>query len=265
MGRIEATFKRLKNEQRKALIPFVTAGDPSLAQTEKIVYQLEKAGADIIELGVPFSDPMADGPVIQLASERALKKGATLAGVLELVKKIRKRSEIPLLLMGYFNPIYCMGMEKFAKQASQVGVDAVLIVDLPVEEAGKFKKILNQYGIRLIFLITPTSNDERLKKIKKLASGFVYYVSMTGVTGAKLQASDELNSHLQKVHSIINLPLVIGFGISKPAQAVVYARKGEGVVVGSALIKKLFSCKGASVQVKQAHRFLSSFRQALDR
>ncbi len=239
MTRIQKKFKELARKNEKALIAFVTAGDPDLATTEKLIYDMEKAGADLIELGIPFSDPSADGPVIQRASERALKKGATLESVLKLVSKIRKKSQIPLILMGYYNPILNYGNEKFCKAASQAGVDALIVVDLPPEEAEELHRPAKAHHLHIIYLLTPTADEVRIKKVKKLASGFVYYVSMTGITGAKLQAMDEIRSKVKEIKQEINLPLCIGFGVRTPEDAKLLSKVAEGIVVGSALVSEL--------------------------
>ena len=269
MSRIKGTFRNLQRAGKKALIPFITAGDPSLSVTEKLVDTLEKAGADIIELGVPFSDPMADGPVIQKASERALKKGTTLAQILSCVEKIRKKSQIPILLMGYYNPVFVMGHENFANRAVQAGVDAVLIVDLPPEEAGDLRKCLRKRKIDLIHLLAPTSDEERIVKAAKSGSGFIYYVSLTGITGAKLNITTsgapvaEISNQLRSIRKHTQLPLAVGFGISTPAQARQVALAADGVVVGSALVKIIASSGTGSSLFLKVTRFLSSLRNVL--
>lgn len=237
MSRIEKKFRALKKEGRKALITFVTAGDPTLAHTEKIVYALEAAGADIIELGIPFSDPMADGPVIQASSERALKYHVTLGDIFALVKKIRKQSQIPLLLMGYYNPIFIMGHEVFAKKAAEAGVDAVLIVDLPPEEAGDFRKYLRKNNIDLVHLLAPTSDEARIQKAARSGSGFIYYVSLTGVTGAELKITSEIENQINQIRKHSSLPIAVGFGVSKPEHVRALSPYADGIVVGSALVK----------------------------
>lgn len=259
-SRIQKTFQNLKKTRRKALIPFITAGDPSLAVTKKLVPALAEAGADIIELGIPFSDPMADGPVIQRADERALKRGASLREILKLVKEVRKTSQVPILLMGYYNPILSFGLKAYAEVARQAGVDATLVVDLPPEEARPLKKELRRVGIDLIFLLTPTSDAERIRLVARQASGFVYFVSMTGVTGGVLSGEREIAAKVREIKRQINLPVVIGFGISRPDQAKKMARIGDGVVIGSALVAHL---EKSYHPVRGATRFLSSFRKIL--
>ncbi|MBX7147854.1 tryptophan synthase subunit alpha [bacterium] len=264
MSRIDQKFKELKKAGKKALVTFITAGDPNLAETEKLVYTLEKAGADIIELGIPFSDPMADGPVIQLSYERALKKGSSIDKIFALVTRIRKKSQVPLLLMGYYNPIFVMGHEVFAKKAKDAGVDAVLIVDLPPDEADDLNKILKAHGINLVFLLAPTSTDERIKKAAHKGSGFIYYVSMTGITGAKLSINDELSSQVLRIKGVTSRPVVVGFGISKPEQVREIAHHADGVVIGSALIKLIEkNAKNTSTLHKSLSRFVASLKKAI--
>lgn len=259
-SRIRKTFQRLQKAQHKALIPFITAGDPSLAVTKKLVPALAAAGADIIELGVPFSDPMADGPVIQRADERALKHGTSLREILKLVKEVRKTTQVPILLMGYYNPILSYGLKTYAAAARQAGVDATLVVDLPPEEAGPLKKELRKVGIDLIFLLTPTSDAERIRLVARQASGFVYFVSMTGVTGGALRGEQEIRTQVQAIKKQIKLPVVIGFGISNSAQARQMAKIGDGVVIGSALVASLEKSHNA---VSTATRFLLGYRKVL--
>lgn len=263
MTRISKKFKELRKKGIKALIPFITAGDPSLTVTEKLVTTLEEAGADIIELGVPFSDPMADGPVIQAASERALKNKVTVSDVLSLVARIRKKSQIPLLLMGYYNPIFVMGHERFSQKAKEVGVDAVLIVDLPPEEAGDLRKVLKKNNIDLVHLLAPTSNEERIKRAVRSASGFIYYVSLTGITGARLTVSGEIRQQIEKIRNFTQLPIAVGFGISKPEQACQLGPVADGIVVGSALVK-IIARKGRQKSLfANTSRFVSSLKRAI--
>ena len=237
MSRIAAKFAELALKKEKALVTFITAGDPELEITEALITELEKSGADLIELGVPFSDPMADGPTIQLSSERALAAGTTLPKILSMVKSVRRRTEIPIILMGYYNPFFLYGVERFVADAAAAGVDGVLLVDLPPEEAGEFKAAAGRQGIDVIFLLTPTSDDSRIEKVARLGSGFIYYVSVTGVTGARTSVADTVFPDVQKIRETVTLPLVVGFGISDPAQAGRVSAVADGVVVGSALVK----------------------------
>ncbi len=248
MSRIESTFENLKQKNQKALVTFVTAGDPNLATTEKLVLEMAKAGADLIELGIPFSDPMADGPVLQRASERALQKKTTLPLIFSLVEKIRKKSQIPLILMGYYNPILQWGCEKFCKQAAKAGVDGLIVVDLPPEESQELDGFAKKYGLNLIYLLAPTSDDSRIQEIRLHASGFVYYVSMTGVTGGKIADPKSISSHVQKIRKRLKLPVCVGFGIQTPEQARGLSHAGDGVVVGSALVSLLENHGKSGVQ-----------------
>ncbi|MDO8520128.1 MAG: tryptophan synthase subunit alpha [Deltaproteobacteria bacterium] len=248
MSRISKKFRELKNQKRKALIPFITAGDPSLAATEKLIFRLEAAGADLIELGVPFSDPMADGPVIQASSERALRKKIDLQKIFKLVARVRKKTQIPILLMGYYNPIFAMGPEKFAKKAAVAGVDGVLTVDLPPEEAAPLARCLKKNRIDPIFLLAPTSDGERIQKAARIGSGFLYYVSLTGITGARLTINRELADQVKKIRSMSRLPVVVGFGISNPKEARLLSRLSDGIVIGSLLVSKLNPLTPANVK-----------------
>ncbi|TWJ32709.1 tryptophan synthase subunit alpha [Geobacter argillaceus] len=237
MSRIGDTFARLGKTGDKALITFITAGDPDLTATAGLIPRMAAAGADIIELGVPFSDPMADGPTIQKASERALAAGATLAGILAMVKEVRNSCQVPLLLMGYYNPIYIYGVERFCRDAVAAGVDGVLVVDLPPEESAELKTVADQAGLDVIFLLTPTSDASRIKTVNRLGRGFIYYVSVTGVTGARTSLADSLSASVTAIRSQVRLPLAVGFGISTPEQAAGVAAVADGVVVGSAIVK----------------------------
>ena len=247
MGRIADKFKTLRESGETALVTFVTAGDPDLASTEEVVLELERAGADLIELGVPFSDPMADGPTIQLSSDRALAAGTTLSGILQLVCRLRKRTQVPIVLMGYFNPIFIYGAERFAADAAAAGVDGLLVVDLPPEEAAELKGATDERGVDLIFLLTPTSDRSRVEAVSRLGSGFIYYVSVTGVTGARSALAETLTARVSEVRAQLDLPLVVGFGISDPSQAAQVAQVADGVVVGSALVKYFEKYQGAEL------------------
>jgi len=260
MSRIGAAFRSLNKNKKKALIPFVTAGDPSPSATIKLIAALERAGADVIELGVPFSDPMADGPVIQKASERALAKGMTLKKVLDLVAQVRKTSQVPLLLMGYFNPILSYGIERFARDAAKAGVDGAIVVDLPPEESGELDAALKKVGIDLIYLLTPTSDEERIRIVSRRARGFIYFVSMTGVTGAALKSEQEIRQKVAEIRRHTRLPVAIGFGISKPDQAHAMAKIGDGAVVGSALVNLISANKNP---FSKAESFVRRLKQAV--
>ncbi len=240
MSRIQATFNQLKTLQKKALIPFITAGDPQPEFTVSLMHEMVSAGASIIELGVPFSDPMADGPVIQAADERALEHHIGLRDILLMVEQFRQKdNETPIVLMGYLNPIEIMGYQTFAEQASKAGVDGVLVVDMPPEEATEFCAIMDKSEINTIFLISPTTDRQRIEKINQFASGFLYYVSLKGITGANTLDVDSVAEKLLQIRAITDLPVGVGFGIKdgKTAQAV--SRIADAVVVGSALVKQV--------------------------
>jgi tryptophan synthase alpha chain len=262
MGRIADKFTSLRERGETALVTFVTAGDPDLATTEQVVLELELAGVDVIELGVPFSDPMADGPTIQLSSERALAAGTTLPAILEMVQRLRSRTQVPIVLMGYFNPIFAYGAERFAADAAAAGVDGVLVVDLPPEESDELKGATDRSGLDLIFLLTPTSDSARVEAVSRLGSGFIYYVSVTGVTGARSSVADTLADRVTEVRGALNLPLVVGFGISDPTQAAKIAEVADGVVVGSALVKYFEKYQGAEL-VKEVGSFARALKQGV--
>ncbi len=237
MNRIQKRFEDLKARGETAFIPYITGGDPSLEQTERIIAALEEAGSDIIEFGVPFSDPVGDGPVIQEAAQRALAKGTSLRKILALVKKIRETSEVPILLFSYFNPILVYGIDDFARDAGDAGVDGVLCVDLPPEEAGDYKDRLAEHDICTVFLTAPTTTNERLEIVAKQCTGFVYYVSRLGVTGAQASLADDLREAVARIEKHTDKPVAVGFGISTPEQAHEVAGMAEGVVVGSAIVR----------------------------
>ncbi|MBT0654024.1 tryptophan synthase subunit alpha [Geomobilimonas luticola] len=264
MSRIAEKFAALAGQGEKALITFITAGDPDLATTEKLIPLMERAGADIIELGVPFSDPMADGPTIQLASERALAAGTTVAKILATVKSVRRHSQVPLLLMGYYNPIFVYGPEKFLADAAEAGVDGVLLVDLPPEEAGAFKTMADRHGVNVIFLLTPTSDKARLDKVARLGSGFIYYVSVTGVTGARQSVASSVFDAVAGIRAKVRLPLAVGFGIADPEQAGRVARVADGVVVGSAIVKLFETHRGKDLEDRVTD-FVASLKAGVGR
>jgi len=235
--RIKSKFNELNEKKKAALITYITAGDPSLKDTKDIVLKLESSGADIIELGIPFSDPMADGPTIQFASERGISSGATLKKILMLVKQIRKQTEIPIILFGYYNPFFIYGLDKFASDAKKVGVDGVLVVDLPPEESSEFKNCLDKENLDLVFLLAPTSTTERIKLVSKNSSGFIYLVSVTGVTGERPNMNYSLQPLISEIRKYSNLPIGIGFGVSSSEQAEKISSFADAVIVGSALVK----------------------------
>lgn len=264
MTRITDCFERLNQQNRKALIPFITAGDPQAQFTVPFMHALVNAGADIIELGVPFSDPMADGPVIQRASERALAAGTHLQDVLEMVKSFREKDKnTPVVLMGYLNPIEMMGYETFAKAAQASGVDGVLSVDLPPEEAEEPLKIFKQYQLDPIFLLAPTSDNERIKKIAQYASGYLYYVSLKGVTGSANLDVSAVREKMQQIKQIIDIPVGVGFGIKDPETAAQVAKFSDAVIVGSALVKRIETLPDGEL-LESMSDFIKSLRLAMD-
>jgi len=237
--RISKRFAALRESGELGIIAYITAGDPSLDATLKFVLALADAGADVIELGIPFSDPLADGPTIQRASERALKSGTTLAQVIDLVRDIRKSSEVPIVLFGYYNPVLQMGLEVFASAAANVGADGVLITDLTPEESDDYRRILAVHHLDTIFLGAPTSTDERLAKIAGVSSGFLYLISRTGITGAKDALPDDLPALLRRARKVTQLPIAVGFGISLPGHVSVLGGLADAAVVGSALVSEI--------------------------
>jgi tryptophan synthase alpha chain len=261
--RVETAFERLKEKGEKALITFITAGDPDLAATKELIFTLERSGADIIELGIPFSDPAADGPTIQLSSERAVKKGVHLSDVLGLVKEVRETSEVPIVLFGYYNPVFSFGLKKFARSARTAGADGVLIVDLPPEEADELKTELDRVGMDLIFLLTPTSDEGRMRLVSGKASGFIYFVSVTGVTGARTELSERLPSFVKKVRRFTDVPVGVGFGISTPEQAKEVSAYSDGVIVGSAIINIIAKNAGSKDLLKKVGSFVSALKGAI--
>jgi len=266
MSRIQERFASLAAEGRCALIPYVTAGDPAPWVTVPLMHALVATGADVIELGVPFSDPMADGPVIQRATERALKHKVTLSQVLDTVRTFREQdASTPVVLMGYLNPYEAMGYAQFAAQAQRAGVDGVLTVDLPPEEADDFLGALRAQGLDAIFLVAPTSDEERMDRIGKLASGFLYYVSLRGVTGAKHLDLTEVEGRLRTIRRHTRLPLGVGFGISSPESAAAVARFADAVIVGSAVVRRIEERAGNPEAVlKDVPAFVGQLRAAMD-
>jgi tryptophan synthase alpha chain len=238
-SRISQRFAALRQTGQMGLVAYLTAGDPSLAATEQFVLALAEAGADIIELGVPFSDPVADGPVIQRASERALRAGTTLAGVLSLVKSLRAKTQVPLVLFSYYNPVLQMGLEKFAEAAKTAGADGALLTDVTPEEATEYRAAMASHGLDTIFLAAPTSPDERLALISSATTGFLYLISRTGVTGAKDQLAEELPALARRVRRFTDLPIAIGFGISQPGHVSLLGGLADAAVVGSALVEEI--------------------------
>jgi tryptophan synthase alpha chain len=264
MGRIEEKFAALKKADRKAFVAYLTAGDPEIETTAKLIPALEAAGVDIVEIGVPFSDPTADGPAIPAASQRALKRGATLAKILAMIAGLRRTSSIPIVLFGYYNPILSYGPERFAADAAASGVDGILVVDLPPEEAGELRRFTDPAGLAFITLIAPTTDPSRARKILRGATGFVYYISITGVTGTAVPRPDEVRRDVERLREMTALPLAVGFGISTPDQAAEIAPLADGIVVGSALVH-LIGEKGADGNlIAAAASYAAAIRRAID-
>ncbi len=264
MGRIEAVFLELKSLGKKGLIPFVTAGDPDLSSTLPILHALVESGADIIELGIPFSDPMADGPVIQRASERALANGMTLLECLKIVKEFRVTNQItPLVLMGYANPIEHMGIEVFTQKAKEAGVDGVLVVDYPPEECTEFAGILKNAGLSPIYLLAPTSSQERINHVSDVSSGYIYYVSLKGVTGASNVNIAEVATITDQIRAQTSTPLAIGFGIRDAQSAKKLSQSADAVIIGSKLVQILEESP-ADTRLQSLRSFIRDIRTALD-
>ena len=264
MNRIDARFAEMKSAGRTGLIPFITAGDPAPEFTVAIMHALVDSGADVIELGVPFSDPMADGPVIQHASERALARGVGLSHILGWVREFRTRdTTTPIVLMGYLNPIEIYGYEKFARDAASAGVDGTLIVDCPMEESATVDT-LRAAGIRQILLAAPTTGERRLVYLKDRAEGFLYYVSFAGITGANLLSVDSIRARVQSMKMSMRVPIAVGFGVRDAASAASIGEFADAVVIGSALVEKLAAAKTAQSAHDVAKEFLTPIRRALD-
>ncbi len=263
MSRIKKCFETLKAGNRKALVAFITAGDPDLDGTRGIFEVIEKSGADIIELGVPFSDPLADGPVIQASSQRSLRSGTTLKKILQLVTEIRKSSQLPIVLMTSFNPVYVYGQEAFARDAVQAGVDGVIIPDLPPEEADEFSGYADSNGLDMIFLLAPTSTGERIRMIVGRSRGFIYYISLTGTTGARDSLADGVGEKVAVIKQSAKIPVLVGFGISGPEQARAAAEISDGVIVGSAIVKLIEQNADSGERGRKVGDFVAGVKQAL--
>lgn len=257
MNRIDDTFKRLKAENKKAFIPYIMAGDSDLEKTEENVMMLEECGADIIELGVPFSDPLADGPTIQRAAERALKAGVTLKKIIPFVKRIRNHTQTPIVLMAYYNSVFKYGEASFIKDAVDAGIDGVIIPDLPPEEAESFIELSRATDFSTVFLVAPTSTKERIKRVVDACSGFVYYVSITGITGARLALDERFKRHISLVKKSADTPVAVGFGVSTPEDAGMITQFADGVIVGSAIVKKFYEHPAG------AKEFIKKLREAI--
>ena len=256
--RIGRRFEDLRKAGRTGFVAYITAGDPDLNTTHQVVLELDRCGVDVLELGVPFSDPLADGPVIQEASQRALAAGATLEGVLSMVADVRAETEIPIVLFTYYNPIHRYGVERFVKRAADVGVDGVLMLDLPPEEGGDYKAQMDAHGLDTIFLMTPTTRDDRMKLIASHTRGFVYYVSRTGVTGERDSLADEIQNKVSAICQYTDMPIAVGFGISTPEHVSEIAQYADAVVVGSAIVRRVGEYQNDADMVSKVGAFVGS-------
>ena len=265
MSRIKQTFESIRQQGGKALVPFLTAGDPDRETTVELIHTLVEAGADVIELGVPFSDPMADGPTIQAASERALAAGTTVSAVLEIVATVRKKTNVPIVLMGYYNPIFHYGPARFAADAAEAGVDGLLLVDLPPEEADEIHGDLRRHGIDLVTLLAPTSPDERIARLAQDAEGYLYYVSMTGVTGSQKVDAAAIADAVGRVQSHSPVPVAVGFGITTSDDAAAVGAFADAVVVGSALVKIIEQYGHSDELLSRVSTFISSLKKGMSR
>lgn len=263
--RLENKFKELKNKRKKAFIAFITAGDPNLKTTQELVIAFEKSGVDIIELGVPFSDPLADGPTIQAASQRALKNKVTLGRILKAVSQIREKTQIPIVLMTYYNPVFYFGEQRLMRQARISGVDGLIIPDLPPEEASSIIRYAKKDNIAMVFFLSPTTQKKRMKKIAQATSGFIYYVSLTGVTGARETLPSSVARNVRLAKHYTNKPICVGFGVSNAAQVRSVARVSDGVIIGSAIVNQIILNSGSKHLVKNVTAFVSKLAKGLQR
>ncbi|HVO24700.1 MAG TPA: tryptophan synthase subunit alpha [Candidatus Margulisiibacteriota bacterium] len=263
MNRIDQTFAALRTQRAAALIPFLTAGDPDLDTTRELMRIAADSGADLLELGVPFSDPTADGPVLQHAAEIGLRAGASLPRVLEVVADFRRESELPVILYGYYNPIFHYGPERFAADARRAGVDGVLVVDLPPEEAGELLEWTRPAGVHMIFLLAPTSGPNRMRTVLRCARGFVYYVSVTGVTGVRPVPVESVRPAVERLRRATQLPIGVGFGISTPEQAAAIAEFADAAVVGSAIMRIVDAQRGSANLVGEVGAFIRRLKGAM--
>ena len=262
MNRIETTFRRLKAKHEKALITYIMAGDPSLHDTEALVLELERAGADIIELGVPFSDPIADGPVIQKAAERALRSGTSLRRILDAVASLRTRTQIPIVLMAYYNTLHAFGEDRFCRQAGAAGVDGLIVPDMPPEEDAILAAASCPDGPLLIYLLAPTSTAARFADIARKSNGFIYYVSLTGITGAKLTDLSGIKRNVAKIRKVSHVPVAVGFGIATPQDVADVAGLADGVIVGSAIVKQVEQHQDDPMMVSRVAQFVKTLKTA---
>ena len=263
MSRLEGTFARLRARGERALLPYFTAGDPSLADTRRLVIEAARRGADVIELGVPFSDPLADGPVIQRAGARALAAGATVARVLETVSALRAEIDVPLVLLTYYNPVLAFGLKAFARTAVDAGVDGAIVADMPPEESGPLATEADAVGLDLVYMLAPTSTSPRVRLIAKRSRGFVYVVSLTGVTGERPELPADLATQIGVLRRATTMPVCVGFGISTPAQVAAVGRIADGAAVGSAIVRLVEARAGSSTLVEDVGKFIAELKAPL--
>jgi tryptophan synthase alpha chain len=262
-SRLDATFAALRARRERALVPYFTVGDPSIAATRQLVVEAARRGADVIELGIPFSDPLADGPVIQRATQRALAAGVTLPRVLEMVREMRGEVSVPLVFLTYYNPILAFGLKAFCRTAVEAGVDGVIVADLPPEEAAPLQAEAEPAGLDLVHLVAPTSTPERMRRIARASQGFIYMVSLTGVTGERAAVAPELTQQLRALRAITTRPICVGFGISTPAQAREVGRVADGVIVGSAIVRLVEQHGGTSDLLARVGDFIAALKAPL--
>ena len=265
MNRIDKKFSELKKSRKKAFIAFLTAGDFGLSSTENLVKEFDRRGADIIELGVPFSDPVADGPTIQSSSERSLKRGTKLPDIIRMVGRLRKTTQVPIVLMGYYNPLLKYGLGKFVSDCVKNGVDGAIVPDLPPEEAGELISAARGKRFATIFLLSPTSDDGRIRLIAKRSRGFIYYVSLTGITGARKKLPEEIGSKVRAVKRYADMPVCVGFGVSTPAQVRAISRYADGVIVGSAIVKEIEKNAGKKDFIKRVGDYVEKLAETSHR
>ena len=263
MNRIDSTFAKQKAKGEKALIAYIMAGDPSLSETEQLVLELERAGADVLELGVPFSDPIADGPVIQQAAERALRSGASLKKILATVAALRRKTQIPLVLMSYYNSIHAFGEEAFCAAAVQAGVDGLIVPDMPPEEAGPLDGHAQRAGLEIIYLLAPTSTPDRVAMVGRRSRGFLYYVSLTGITGSKLADFSEVQPNVDRIRAKASAPVAVGFGVATADDAAKVGRIADGVIVGSAIVRQIGEHQHDGRMAEKVGRFVQTLKAAM--
>ena len=263
MNRIVAKFAQLKSAGKRAFVVYIGAGDPNLATTGQLAVAFDQAGVDVLEIGVPFSDPLADGLVNQLAAQRGLESGTTPPKILEMIQLVRKQSELPIVLYIYYNLIHKVGSEKFIAAAAKAGVDGLLVLDLPPEESDNYEALMQKAGLCHIYLVAPTTPDDRIEQIVKRGSGFIYYISREGVTGMQSQIATNLASQVAKIRSYTSLPIAVGFGISNPGQAKLVAREADGCVVGSAIVNQIAARGHSPTLVSEVSQFVKSLGDAI--